>query len=335
MTRRRKIWAAGAAAVLALAGGALVWGIGRGDGSGDALADRCGGSLAVDEARKFFDGAELDMSGHAAEWVGHRTEWCSVRARGDEKSPELRVQIRPAAAHRSSGAAEQPGAAPIGHGWNGSFIVRGGPEAAVLVDCAPLAGQGLLVLTRAPEFARELSAAQVTQVARLATETARRAAERFGCEGELGERPTTVDRPTGTTRPVAEATGTCRGAVSRDVAEALRATAVREGEAGRTLTEECEVERGEHGDLVLTAYYGPSSEQERYLDRRYPGSVTGSRTRSHPCPGALGTGYFKLTPPKGEDGEPTSVDEATSEAMTDVLAAFASASGARHGCQVS
>ncbi|MEU3656995.1 hypothetical protein AB0E67_30165 [Streptomyces sp. NPDC032161] len=52
-------------------------------------------------------------------------------------------------------------------------------------------------------------------------------------------------------------------------------------------------------------------------------------------PGALATGYFTLTPPKGEDGEPAPVDKATSEAMTDLLAAFASASGARHGCRVS
>ncbi|MEU3217641.1 hypothetical protein [Streptomyces sp. NPDC006971] len=59
------------------------------------------------------------------------------------------------------------------------------------------------------------------------------------------------------------------------------------------------------------------------------------RDRSHPCPGALGSGYFTLTPPKGEDGRPAPVDEATSEAMTDLLAAFASVSGTRHGCQVS
>ncbi|MFI9627309.1 hypothetical protein [Streptomyces sp. NPDC052042] len=335
MTRRRKVCAAGAAIVLAVAGGALVWGIGGEDGSGDALADSCGGSLAVNEARKFFDGAELELWGHTGEWVGHRTEWCSIRARGGGKGPELRVQIRPAAAHRASGAAEVPTAAPIGHGWNGSFALQGGPEAAVLVDCAPLAGKGLLVLTRTPKFTDELSAAQVTQVARLATETARRAAERFGCEGELGERPTTVERPTSTTRPVADATGTCRGVVSRDTAKVLRATVVREGSAGHALTEECEVERSEHGDLVLTAFYGPSSEQERYLDRRYPGSVKGARTRSHPCPGALGTAYFKLTPPKGADGEPTPVDTPTADAMTDVLEAFATASGTRHGCDVS
>ncbi|MGW2180428.1 hypothetical protein ACWCXX_20460 [Streptomyces sp. NPDC001732] len=332
---RRKRVVVVAAAALALTGGALAWGLGARGGSGNGLDDACHGSVAVEEARSFFDGAELEGDGHTGEWVGHETEWCSVRAKGDDRGSALRLQIRPAAAHRTSGAAEEPGAAPIGHGWNGSVVIRGRPEAAVLVDCAPLAGKGLLVLAEATEDADELTADQIRDVARLATETARRAAGRFHCEGPLGTRPNTVDRTGVTIRPVAEATATCRDVVSPRNARLVHVTTVTEYPAGRSLTEECGVKRGERGGVRLNAYYGPSAQQEMYLDDRYPGSVTGSRTRSHSCRGALGTAYFKLTPPPLGDGRPAPLDAPTAEVFDELLAAFAKSSGARHGCPIS
>ncbi|MFB7848011.1 MULTISPECIES: hypothetical protein [unclassified Streptomyces] len=329
---RRKYVVVAAVAALALAGGVLARGIGNRDGSDNDLDDACHGSVAVEEARNFFDGAELEGKGHTGEWVGHETDWCSVRAGGDDRSATLRLQIRPAAAHRSSGAAEEPGAAPIGHGWNGSVAVHGRPRAAVLVDCAPLAGKGLLVLTEATREADELTTDQIRDVARLATETARRAAERFDCEGALGTRPETVDRTGVTTRPAAGADATCRDVVSSRNARLAHVATVDEYPAGRALTEECRVNRGEHDHVRLNAYYGPSALQEKYLDDRYPGSVTGSRTRSHACRGALGTAYFKLTPPKRGDGRPAPVDAPTAEVFDELLAAFARSSAARHGC---
>ncbi|MFE7618428.1 hypothetical protein [Streptomyces sp. NPDC057496] len=331
---RRKHVVIAAAAALALAGGALTLGIATRDGADNGLADACHGSVAVEEARNFFDGAELEGKGHTGEWVGHETDWCSVWARDTDRSTVLRLQIRPAAAHRSSGAAEESGAAPIGHGWNGSVDVRGRPRAAVLVDCAPLAGKGLLVLSEATKDADELTAGHIRDVARLATETARRAADRFDCEGSLGERPETVDRTGVATRPAAGAEATCRDVVSPRNARLARVTTVDEYPAGRALTEECRVNRGEHDHVRLNAYYGPSALQEKYLDDRYPGSVTGSRTRSHACRGGLGTAYFKLTPPKRGDGRPAPVDAPTAEVFDELLTAFARSSGARHGCPI-
>ncbi|MFJ2895240.1 hypothetical protein ACIO87_10185 [Streptomyces sp. NPDC087218] len=329
---RRKHVVVAAVAALAVAGGALIWGIGNRDGSDNGLDDACHGSVAVEEARNFFDGAELEGKGHTGEWVGHETDWCSVRAEDDDRSTTLRLQIRPAAAHRSSGAAEESVAAPIGHGWNGSVSVRDRPRAAVLVDCAPLAGKGLLVLTEATREADELTSDQVRDVARLATETARRAAERFDCEGALGKRPGTVDRTGVATRPAAGAVATCRDVVSPRNARLARVTTVDEYPAGRALTEECRVNRGERDHVRLNAYYGPSALQEKYLDNRYPGSVTGSRTRSYTCRGALGTAYFKLTPPKRGDGRPAPADAPTAEVFGELLTAFAASSAARHDC---
>ncbi|WP_229842817.1 hypothetical protein [Streptomyces tanashiensis] len=292
----------------------------------------CRGSLAVDEASGFFDGAELESRGHTAEWVGHDVEYCSVWAREDQHGATLRLQIRPAAAHRTSGAAEEAGAAPLGYGWNGSFVIRGRPQAAVLVDCAPMAGKGLLVLTEATKDADELTTDQVLDVARLATETARRAAERFHCEGNLGQRPDTVDTAGAAKRPVAEARETCRGVVSQNSAQVLGAATVAEYRAGRALTEECDVKLRQGGHVRVNAYYGPSAQQETYLDTRYPGSVVGIVTRSRACPGGLGTAYFKVTPPKGSDGKPASLDGPKREALNELLASFAAASGARHDC---
>lgn len=233
----RRAKAAGGALVLALTAGGLIWGFGlRGDDSGEVPADTCRGALAVEEAREFFGGAELEFGGHTAEWVGHETEHCAAWARGEESGGvQLKLNIRPAAAHRTSGAAEETSATPIGFGWNGSFAVTHRPEAGVLVDCAPLPGKGLLVLAHARQDIEELSDAQVLQVARFATESARRAADRFGCEGALGQRPSTVDRTPWQTRPVAQAEGTCRGVVSsQDAARLrLRLTTVSEKPVGR------------------------------------------------------------------------------------------------------
>ncbi|MFD4900515.1 hypothetical protein [Streptomyces sp. NPDC058411] len=333
----RRVRAAGGALVLALTAGGLIWGFGlRGDDSGEEPADTCRGALAAEEAGTFFGGAGLEFGGHTAEWVGQETEYCAAWARGEEAGGvQLKLNIRPSAAHRSSGAAEDASATPIGFGWNGSFAASRQAEAGVLVDCAALPGDGLLVLAEADQDIEELTDAQVLQVARFATESARRAAKRFDCEGELGQRPSAVDRTPWRTRPVAEAEGTCRDVVRPQDADRLRLTTVSEKPAGRALTEECSVTLPDEDHHVrLTAYYGPSAEQERYLDGRYPGSVTGAVMESHLCDGALWVAYFKFEEfprPDREKGVRSTVGRQDAERL---LAAFATASGARHGCPV-
>ncbi|MFC8271858.1 hypothetical protein ACFUJR_04785 [Streptomyces sp. NPDC057271] len=333
----RRAKAGGGALVLALTAGGLIWGLGlRSDDSDEVPADTCRGALAVEEAGTFFGGADLEFDGDTGEWVGHETEHCAAWARGRKSSGvQLSLSIRPAAAHRASGAAENASATPIGFGWNGSFAVRDRPEAAVLVDCAPLPGKGLLVLAHARQDTEELTDAQVLQVARFTTESARRAAERFGCEGALGQRPSSVDRTGWQSRPVARAEGTCRGVVSSRDAARLGLTTGSEKPAGRALTEECSVKLPTKGHHVrLTAYYGPSAQQEMYLDRRYPGSVKGAVMRSHDCGGGLGTAYFKFEEFPRPDAEKGVRGSVGGEDVERLLTGFATASGARHGCPV-
>ncbi|MFF3157789.1 hypothetical protein [Streptomyces sp. NPDC057910] len=322
------------AMVLVLAASALAWCVWLRAEGGDDLADRCRGTLAVEEARAFFGGGELKARGHTGDWVGHESQWCSVWAKGDPAGAALRLEIRPRAAYRANGAGDNPSATPIGHGWNGSFIDRPQPQAAVLVDCAPLAGDGLYVTAETTKPPEKLSPGQFLQVTRLATETARNAAARFSCQGKLGERPASIDRTGWTQRPVAKAAGTCAGVVDLPEAARLTVTTVTEKPAGRALTEQCSLLRGELKPLQLTAYYGPSAEQEMYLDGRYPGTATNSYKRSEACKGALGTAYFKLVPanapaPHATSGAHSAEDPA---AMNRLLDAFVVASSGRHGC---
>ncbi|MEU3322606.1 hypothetical protein [Streptomyces sp. NPDC006785] len=335
MTGRRRISVALVALALTLTAGGLLWGLGPWNEEADP-ADTCRGSLAVEEAREFFGGEEPVFRGHTGEWMGHETEYCTARARGEESGGVLLgLSLRPAAAHRASGAAEKTTAAPMGYGWNGSFDAGFNPSAAVLVDCAPLPGKGLLVLADVREDIRRLSAGQVRGLARFTTESARRAAERFGCEGPLGKRPSTVDRTAWQKLPVARTKGTCRDVVTaRDTAR-LGLTTAWEMPAGRALTEECSLDLpAERHSIRLTAYYGPSAQQEMYLDKRYPGSVKGAITRSHPCGGALDTAYFTFEEPPLQDAGKDVRKTVRSEDGQRLLTAFATASAARHGCPV-
>ncbi|MEJ8658790.1 hypothetical protein [Streptomyces sp. MS1.AVA.4] len=290
--------------------------------------------MATDEARVFFSGADLKARGHTSEWVGHDVERCSVWARSDASGPVLRLQIRPVAAHRTSGAAEEASATPLGHGWNGSFLIRKNPEAAVLVDCDSLPGKGLLVLTESAEDVEDLSEQQVVQVARFATESARLAAKHFGCQGTLGERPPRVDRTDWQRRSPASASGTCRGVVDVRAARGAGITTVTEKPAGRALTESCSVETTGGGHYRLTACYGASAKQEIYLDTRYPGSVKGALMRPHTCRGAMETAYYKLVHfrPSGASGGAEPTERGTVGDPKQLLERFAAVSAERHGC---
>ncbi|MFJ9682947.1 hypothetical protein ACIRP2_33605 [Streptomyces sp. NPDC101194] len=323
--------------LLALIAGGLTWTVWFRDTDGEDLADRCQGSLAVEEAREFFYGARLKARGHTGDWYGHDAQWCSIQAEHDDGGPILKLRVWPRAAYRASGPAAEASATPIGYGWTGSFVSGYSPGAAVLVDCGTMAGAGLLVTAETSTKSEDLTARQILQVARVATETARRAAGRAKCEGALGERPGTVDRTAWRTTPVDRSTGTCRDVMTGREAARLHVTDVSEKPAGRALTEECGMSRGESRLFHMTAYYGPSAEEEMYLDGKYPGTVKGAYTRTVACGGAIGTAYFKLERAKGKaaDGAAGTQGTIDSAALNRILTSYATASGERHGCPTS
>ncbi|MFD7443943.1 hypothetical protein [Streptomyces sp. NPDC059909] len=71
-----------------------------------------------------------------------------------------------------------------------------------------------------------------------------------------------------------------------------------------------------------------------YLDTRYPGSIVGIVTRSQACPGALGAAYAKVTPPTLSCGRRAPLDASKRKALNELLTAFATTSGTRHGCSI-
>ncbi|WP_236577219.1 hypothetical protein [Streptomyces sp. MBT55] len=57
--------------------------------------------------------------------MGRGTEYCTAQARGEQSGGvRLELSLRPAAAHRAAGAAEEPSAAPIGFGCEGPLGKR-------------------------------------------------------------------------------------------------------------------------------------------------------------------------------------------------------------------
>lgn len=334
MTRRGKALLAGMMA-LALAAGGLAWVTWFGGDDGEQLGYRCDGDLAVEEARAFLGGGEIAATGQVGEWGGHRTAGCSVWAVGEEGSgPYLRLKIRPRAAYRVSGAAEDVHATPLGHGWKGSIAnPYKAIEAAVLLDCEPVAGQGLTVLAEFATPDRKAPEEQVLKLARVATATARNAAKHYKCEDSLGDRPTSLLLSQGVDRPVAEASGTCAGTLTDTEAARLKVTTVSERPAG-ALTESCTLRRGELDLYSLTAYFGPGAEQERYLDERYAVEPKGALVAQAACEGGLGEGYFKLVRARGRGADGTFAAHGTNDAKTlnRILTSFANAAANRHGC---
>jgi hypothetical protein len=196
------------------------------------------------------------------------------------------------------GGADADRPVPLGHGWTGYFDGRSGRDAssarataAVLLDCTgdgtgrpgadPAGGVAgglrsdlLITVDGDMEGTAVDNPGDRVRLARIATGTARRAAERFGCPAPLGTPPLRVPLPVGEDEDVdpAETRGTCAGVPG------FRGARMWESERGDTPREHCEVGDGERsGAYELDAYYGPYAEDMRRrmgADPRYDGAHT-------------------------------------------------------------
>jgi hypothetical protein len=218
---------------------------------------------------------------------------------------------------------------PLNGGWQGLMVTKGEEAtASVLLSCKnwlPNQGSGILVTADSP-YDVEVTEAVRLKLARAATETARRAAEKTGCETEPGETgkltaPATAAR----TMSAGTATGTCKGMTSSPT--------VRETAAAKSPVEECVLV----GSLRLVAAYGPFSDaSEAVVNGKYgghdkPSGVDRSTAwTSVTCQGALGIGYYHASPVEGSDRKFTS-DPLTKQERAD-LTHFAEQSATRHGC---
>ncbi|MFR9798683.1 hypothetical protein ACL02U_22720 [Streptomyces sp. MS06] len=108
-------------------------------------------------------------------------------------------------------------AAPLGSGWPGVIRYDGTAQVVVALDCQNAKGKALLAygdLIRWPEDA-EATGPVLTGLGRVTTETAQKAADKYGCLAKGGTRLTHVSEPTPprsmAPRSLATAQGSCTG----------------------------------------------------------------------------------------------------------------------------
>ncbi|MDH6548312.1 hypothetical protein M2163_006924 [Streptomyces sp. SAI-135] len=301
-------------------------------------ARACSGMLAADPVLDLAGksglsvlGLGFDVSSRKFDVSGDVKEPAGLATRCMVDGIEIAVETT-AGAQNAYGAYqddEKASPVPLSGGWQGLMVTDGEEAtASVLLSCrnwSPNEGSGILVTADSP-FDVEVTEAIRLKLARAATATAQRAADKTGCETEPGDAGK-VTAPAAGARTVSAgaATGTCEGMTS--------APTVRETAAAKSPVEACVLV----DDLRLVAAYGPFSDASaavvngKYGGNDKPSGIDRSTAwTSATCPGALGTGYYHASPVGGSVRRFTS-DPLTEKERAD-LRHFAEQSAARHGC---
>ncbi|MGD1225674.1 hypothetical protein AB9Q10_45495 [Streptomyces krungchingensis] len=259
------------------------------------------------------------------------------------------------------GLAGAQSSVPLGHGWLGgyySFRSGGGPsgnqfrtEAAVLLDCPRVAGDGLLVAARdALETHGEVPAAFRTKLAGLAADAARHTAARWHCRSGLGRWPGGIPAAEPPPTDLTHTAGVCRGVITPSLAEVTEAVQAQGSAPGLALSEGC-VLKDAKGSLVLSlrARYGPVASVARKAPAKFPepgqtdspspgldadrqDGAAGLQTvlrMSSRCGRGQGTAHYTLGLPGSYSKAPLSDTH-----WAQMLRTFAQKSATRHGCSL-
>ncbi|MFE2216939.1 hypothetical protein ACFW93_34030 [Streptomyces canus] len=301
-------------------------------------AQACSGMLPVDSVLDLAGKSKLSLLGlgfDVSSWQfdvsDDVTEPAGLATRCKVDGIEIAVETT-AGAHNAYAAYqndERTTPVPLNGGWQGLMVTRDEEStASVLLNCknwSPKEGGGILVTADSP-YDVEATESIRLKLARAATGTAQRAAEKTGCETEPGGTGKLAAPAAGArTVSAGAATGTCKGMTS--------APTVRETAAAKSPVEECVLV----GSLRFVADYGPFSDaSEAVVNGEYGGNDTPSGVdrstawTSATCQGALGVGYYQASTVEGNDRKFTS-DPLTEQEHVD-LEHFAEQSAARHGC---
>lgn len=267
-------------------------------------ARACGGMLPVDsvldlagKSKLSLLGLDFDVSSWQFDVSGDVSEPAGLATRCKVDGIEIAIETT-AGAQNAYGAYqddEKTFPVPLDGGWQGLMVTKNEEATtAVLLNCknwSSKEGSGILVTADSP-YGVEATESVRLKLARAATGTAQRAADKTGCETEPGDRGK-LTAPATTARTVSAdaATGTCEGMTS--------APTVRETAAAKSPVEECVLV----GSLRLVAAYGPFSDaSEAVVNGKYgghdaPSGVDSSTAwTSVTCQGALGIGYFHASP---------------------------------------
>ncbi|WP_069766557.1 hypothetical protein [Streptomyces sp. LUP47B] len=301
-------------------------------------ARACSGMLAVDsvldlagKSKLSLLGPGFDVSTRQFDVSGDVKEPAGLATRCTVDGIEIAIETT-AGAQNAYGAYqddEKTSPVPLNGGWQGLMVTKNEEAtASVLLSCknwSPKEGSGILVTADSPYDAEATESIRL-KLARAATGTAQRAAEKTDCQTESGNTgKLAAPEATARTMPAGTATGTCKGMTS--------AQTVRETAAAKSPVEECILV----GSLRLVSAYGPFSDaSDAVVNGKYGGHDTPSGVdrstawTAATCQGALGIGYYHASPVEGSDRKFTSVP-LTKEERAD-LEHFAEQSAARHGC---
>ncbi|WP_410538046.1 hypothetical protein [Streptomyces sp. KL2] len=336
----------------------------------ELLRDACGGVLPEREARAILGGGPLKGSSDSVrgeEGLGRKDEPLEAGCLIVRKKPEKAYGFEDASIGVSLHGTRAPGGGedgererpddpypafypdapvPLPGGWTGFLSARDAPyedrgTAAVFLDCAGDRRDLLVTVSVRVGDTGLGDPAHRIRIGRLATATARNAAQQWGCEARFGERPRTVPLPVAEDVPLGEADGTCEGVPARGRTFA-RAW---ESDRGGAPQEVCSVGNSGGTPLYsLRAFYGPYATSARVaLGKRYsfektiPGRTPSGTlpdgglwaTAACPAPFAGETALFTIEPLGREREKSTRGEQAYERAA---LKAFAEASAEHHGC---
>lgn len=239
-------------------------------------ARACSGMLPVDSVLDLAGKSKLSLLGlgfDVSSWQfdvsDDVTEPAGLATRCKVDGIEIAVETT-AGAHNAYAAYqndERTTPVPLNGGWQGLMVTRDEEStASVLLSCknwSPKEGGGILVTADSP-YDVEATESIRLKLARAATGTAQRAAEKTGCETEPGGTGKLAAPAAGArTVSAGAATGTCKGMTSAPI--------VRETAAAKSPVEECVLV----GSLRLVADYGPFSDaSEAVVNGEYGGNDT-------------------------------------------------------------
>ncbi|GHF59482.1 hypothetical protein [Streptomyces griseosporeus] len=357
LTRKRTVGIAAVAAAALLAGGGVFWLYGQNDRE---LARACGGMLAVADVRAVLGDGRLDVETDS----GTDRDSCEVTAEGGRSA---RVEIVDATRTGEPGRRDPlpdlggPSArglaVPVGSGWSGLFAAGddedGKATVTLSLTCARSSAKtatgkpvtGLVVSVRTELGTTLDDPADRPAYTRIATGTAAKAADAYGCQTRLGApRIRTVGLPVTWEEyePLTGTTGTCAG-----VPTAPGVTTARETARAGAPVERCLLGDDDYADerYTLQALFGPYAARERayYAERRYDSAPTPADApkgrlnddadywASAACPGdGRERALFLIQRTHPRDApRPTEAEQAYAR---QALRAFAERAATAHGC---
>ncbi|MCX5422840.1 hypothetical protein [Streptomyces sp. NBC_00078] len=300
------------------------------------LGKACGGALPVDDmlamtgASARFGGQDLKLATwHYDEAVVSEPDGLSVACTAND----IEIHIETAVGNRfpfgnyTFQSRDDVLPIPLRDGWSGFLVAESEDNlgASVLLNCAnwkPSHGSGLLVTADADGVDSASTPARA-RLARIVTQTAKKAAEQTGCTANPGRTITEIDSQSTTSRTGAEkADGTCAGTRSQ--------SSVRESAARTAPVEYCVL----GGRLWLRAFYGPFArigEDGGRGDFDKPFGNEGYAVwGTAACPGAEARALYTAMPLVESDRRLDS-QPLTARELED-LKQFAERSAARHHC---